>query len=204
MILMIHHDLTKTVKRINTTDYGSDYEFQKDLSDTIKRLNDGHYAWNSCYAPVFGAVHYLPIVSLMNGDDTSIFLAPNLPLYAAQNDLFDSYAGAGYNLTELAGAEVTAIEGQSPWDYLDNVAGPNAGSYQDREQRLNNQFASYTVFEGGFALQPGYFTQTACFDKDNITLTVKQADGKETDVTSPWIGKYGGRQAWNFSSGEEL
>ena len=204
MILTIRVKLTKTVKRINTTDYGSDYEFQKDLSDTMKRLNDGHYAWNSCYASAFSAAHYLPIVSLMNGDDTSVFLAPNLPLYAAQNGLLDSYAGAGYNLTELAGAEVTAIEGQSPWKYLDDVAGPNGGVYQDPEQRLNFQFASYSIVNGGFGLLAGQFTQTSCFDKDNITLTVKSANGQEIDVTSPWIGSYEGREAWNFTSGEEL
>jgi len=140
----------------------------------------------------------------MNGDDTSVFLAPNLPLYAARNGLLENYAGAGYNLTELAGAEVTAIEGQSPWNYLDNVAGPDGGVYQDPEQRLNFQFASYSIFDGGFGLLPGEFTQTSSFDKDNITLTVKSADGKEMDVTSPWLGRYQGTEAWNFSSGEEL
>jgi hypothetical protein len=192
------------VKRISSAEYDSDYEFQKDLTDTIKSLNDGHYGWTSCYTNIFSAVHYLPIVSLMDGDDTSIFLAPNLPIYAGRNNLTDTYTSAGYDLASLAGSKVSAIEGQSPWDYLDKIAGVESGTYQDPEQRLNNQFASYTVLSGGFALQPGQFSQTTSFGKDEITITVQTADGKEVDVVSPWLGRYEGEQPWNFASGEEL
>jgi hypothetical protein len=191
------------VKRITTASYESDYEFQNDLSVTIRSLNDGHYAWNSCYDNTFIAIHYLPIVSLLDGDETSIFLAPNLPIYAERNGLTESYAGLGYNLTQLAGAKVVSIEDQSPWEYLDNVAGVESGTYQDREQRLNNQFASYTTLAGGFALQPGQFTQTTSFDQDQITITVL-VDGKQTEVKTPWLGVYAGKQPWNFSSGEAL
>lgn len=192
------------VKRISTADYKSDYEFQKDLTDTIRSLNDGHYGWTSCYANTFAAVHYLPIVSLMDGDDTSIHLAPNLPIYAGRNNLTETYTSAGYDLAKLAGVKVTAIEGQSPWDYLDNTAGVESGTYQDPEQRLNNQFASYSVLSGGFALQPGQFSQTTSFNNDTITMTVQMADGKEVDVVSPWLGRYGGKEPWSFASGEEL
>jgi hypothetical protein len=191
------------VERISTTTYESDYEFQNDLSVTIRSLNDGHYAWNSCYDDTFVAVHYLPIVSLLEGDSTSIFLAPNLPMYAERNGLLESYARIGYNLTQLAGAEVTSIEGQSPWDYLDLDAGVESGTYQDPEQRLNDQFASYTTLAGGFALQPGQFTQTTSFDKDDIIITV-ELDGKKVDVTIPWLGIYAGKEAWSFTSGEAL
>jgi hypothetical protein len=98
-----------SVERISTTTYESDYEFQNDLSVTIRSLNDGHYAWNSCYDNAFVAVHYLPIVSLLDGESTSIFLAPNLPMYAERDGLLESYARIGYNLTQLAGAKVISI-----------------------------------------------------------------------------------------------
>jgi hypothetical protein len=192
-----------SVKRISTNTYESDYEFQNDLSVTIRSLNDGHYAWNSCYDDTFVAVHYLPIVSLLDGDSTSIFLAPNLPIYAERNGLLESYARIGYNLTQLAGAKVTSIEGQSPWVYLDTVAGLESGTYQDPEQRLNYQFASYTTLAGGFALQPQQFTQTTSFDSDDITITV-ELDGETVDVKTPWLGIYAGKEAWSFTSGEAL
>jgi hypothetical protein len=192
-----------SVERISTTTYESDYEFQNDLSVTIRSLNDGHYAWNSCYDDAFVAVHYLPIVSLLDGDSTSIFLAPNLPMYAERNNLLDSYARIGYNLTQLAGAKVITIGGQSPWDYLDLVAGVESGTYQDPEQRLNYQFASYMTLAGGFALQPGQFTQTTSFEKDDIVITV-ELDGKKVDVKIPWLGSYVGKEAWSFTSGEAL
>jgi hypothetical protein len=192
-----------SVKRISITTYESDYEFQNDLSVTIRSLNDGHYAWNSCYDDTFVAVHYLPIVSLLDGDSNSIFLAPNLPMYAERNGLLESYARIGYNLTQLAGAKVTSIEDQSPWDYLDLVAGVESGTYQDPEQRLNHQFVSYTTLAGGFALQPGQFTQTTSFDKDDITITV-ELDGKKVDVKIPWLGIYAGKESWSFTSGEAL
>jgi hypothetical protein len=191
------------VQRISTTTYESDYEFQNDLSVTIRSLNDGHYAWNSCYDNTFAAVHYLPIVSLLDGDSTSIFLAPNLPMYAERNGLLESYARIGYNLTQLAGAKVITIGGQSPWDYLDLVAGMESGTYQDPEQRLNYQIASSTTLAGGFALQPGQFTQTTSFDSDDITITV-ELDGKKVDIKIPWLGIYVGKEAWSFTSGEAL
>jgi hypothetical protein len=124
-------------------------------------------------------------------------------MYAERNNLLESYARIGYNLTQLAGAKVITIGGQSPWDYLDLVAGMESGTYQDPEQRLNDQFASYTTLAGGLALQPGQFTQTTSFDKDDITITV-ELDGKKVDVKIPWLGSYVGKEAWTFTSGEAL
>lgn len=139
----------------------------------------------------------------MDEDKTSIFLAPNLPIYASSNGVLESYARIGYNLTQLAGAKVISIEGQLPWEYLDNVAGVESGTYQDPEQRLNNQFASYTTLAGGFTIQPGQFTQTTSFDDDDITMTV-ELDGKKVDVKTPWLGIYAGKEPWSFTSGEAL
>jgi hypothetical protein len=194
----------RSVKRINATEYTSDYEFQKDLSDTLRSLNDGHYAWTSCYATAFSASHFFPIVALEDGNQTSVFLAPNLPLYAAQSNLTDVFTNLGYDLPRLAGAKVTAIGGQPPWEYLDKVAGVASGTYQDPEQRLNYQFASYTTVIGGFSLQPGQFALARNFDADNITITVETENGGERELLSPWFGSYIGTQPWEFTSGEAL
>lgn len=169
-------------------------------------MNDGHFYWQSCYQGAFATIHYFPIVALQaeQGDDTAIYLAPNLPLYAGQNGLLDAFSTIGYNLSELAGAQVMAIEGQSPWDYLDQVAGPASGTYQDPEQRVNYQLASYTSIFGGLGIAPGQFAQTTSFDKDNITLSVKTVDGQETDIVSPWLSTYQSKDGWQFQSGEEL
>jgi hypothetical protein len=78
-----------------------------------------------------------------------------------------------------------------------------SGTYQDPEQRLNNQFVSYTTLAGGFALQPGQFTQTTSFDNDDITITV-ELDGKKVDVSTPWLGIFAGKEPWSFTSSEAL
>lgn len=194
------------VERINKTDYSSDYAFQADLSQTVNSLNDGHYYWQSCYSTAFSTNHYTPIVSLKDGEngETAIHLAPNLPIFAAQNGLLDTFATNGYNLSDLAGAKVISIESQSPWDYLDKVSGPAGGLYQDPEQRLNFQLASYTSIYGGVGLNPGQFTQTVSFDKDELKLSVKTLSGQEVDVASPWLTTYRNRDGWSFQSGEEL
>jgi hypothetical protein len=127
-----------------------------------------------------------------------------LPLFAGQNGLLEAFAANGYNLSELAGAQVISIEGKSPWDYLDQVSGPEGGLYQDPEQRLNYQVASYTSFYGGIGLNPGHFTQTLSFDKDDVKLSVKTVNGQEVDITSPWLTTYRSRNPWSFQSGEEL
>lgn len=193
------------VERINSTDYSSDFEFQSDLTAVVNTLHDGHYYWQNCYASVLTTSSYMPIVALQNDDgETGVYLAPNLPLFAAQNGLEQSFTSAGYNLSRLAGTEITAIEGQSPWDYLDQVAGPASGNYQDPEQRLNFQFASLSAFYGGVGINAGRFTQTSSFDKDNITLSIKTTSGEEMDMVSPWLTSYGGKGGWSFQSGEEL
>jgi hypothetical protein len=175
-----------------------------DLTNVINSLNDGHYAWQSCYANLFSTSHFLPIVSLVDGDDTSIFLAPNLPLFASQAGFLETYQSLGYNLTELAGAKVTKIEGQSPWEYLDDVAGPAFGGYQDKEQRLNAQFATYTTSLGAFTLRLGGFASARSPpERNNITLEVQTNDG-EMEVTVPWLSAYNGRQAFSYESGEQL
>jgi len=178
---------------------------QTDLTKVVNSLNDGHYAWQSCYSQLFTTSHVLPIVSLMDGDDTAIFLAPNLPLYATANGLAEQYKSLGYDLTELAGLKVTKIEGLAPYAYLDDVAGPVYGGYQDKEQRLNAQFASYTSKLGAFTLQLGGFAQSRVLpEKNNVTLTVQMKDGQEKDISSPWLTTYNGRQPWSFKTGQEL
>lgn len=145
-------------------------------------------------------------MALQNGDDgqTAIYLAPNLPIYAGQNGLSDDFASNGFNLSDLAGAQVLSIEGKSPWDYLDQVSGVEGGQFQDPEQRLNYQFASYTSIYGGVGIIPGDFTQTTSFDKDEVKMTVKTSSGQEMDISSPWLSTYRGGGGWNFQSGEEL
>lgn len=169
-------------------------------------MNDGHFFWQSCYDTVFAINSYLPLVALQKegNEGTAVYLAPNLPIYAAQNGLSEAFVSLGYNLTHLAGAEVTTIEGQSPWDYLDHVAGPAVGTYQDPIQRLNSLMASYSSFFGGFGINPGHFTQTTSLEKDNITLSVRMQDGEELEVVSPWLTTYMSKEGWRFESGEAL
>lgn len=97
-----------------------------------------------------------------------------------------------------------SIEGQSPWEYLDQVSGVEGGQYQDPEQRLNYQLASYTSIYGGVGLNPGHFTQTLSFDKDEVKMSVKTVSGQEVDIASPWLTTYRSREGWRFNSGEEL
>ena len=51
----VHEDLLADLARIGHQSYPNDFELHKDLSYTLKRLNDGHCVYiNYCYDCEFG------------------------------------------------------------------------------------------------------------------------------------------------------
>ena len=117
------------------------------------------------------------------------------------------YESLGIDTTSLAGAKVNSIDGQDVWTYLEQVAIPSAGVYQDPAQRLNSLFVSMTA-DGTFGTvgkTPGIFTLALFLpDRDNVTLGVTNLDGNQTNVVVPWLTSTLVPASLSFSSGSEF
>lgn len=172
--------------------------------------SDGHHAWSNCYQSLFLSQHAIPIVAVQGDSDVAnIYLPPDLPIYAEGqgSSIVQLYNQLGLNTPYLAGAQVRSIEGQDVWEYLEKVAVPSAGVYQDAAQRLNSLFVSMTAdgTSGTIGKTPGRFTLTSFLpDKDNITLSVTTRDGNETDIVVPWVTGISTDIPFTWNSGAEL
>lgn len=192
------------VGRINGTAYSSDYDFQADLSAVVNRVNDGHYGWNGCYG--FRTFHSLPIYAVASGssaasiNETKIHLAPDLPVFAKSDGVFDLYKAQGIDTELLADAEVVTIEGKAPFDHLVELAA-TSGGWQDLEQRLNSMMASFKVDHGAFTHDRGVFTSTGGLGKDSVSMQVKRTDGTVQDLVVPRLTRF---TNFNYTTGQDL
>ena len=102
----------------------------------------------TCY-DFFATAHGIPLVALSTDPSAqaSIYIAPDISPFARAYRSIDSEFYAGLDVSTLAGARVTKIEGVDVWDRMDELA-QSAGVYQDIQQRLNSLFASPLVQYG--------------------------------------------------------
>ena len=150
------------------------------LSILLTANSDGHHSWQNYCDAVFTTQHALPIAALKDDSCSNhIYLAPDLPVHAAEQGIEDFYVQNCIDVEALADAKVTNIAGQSACNCLNNVGVPTASTYQDPDQRLNYLLASYTADGNGgaFGRAPGHFVNTRSLDSNNITLGVKTQDG---------------------------
>lgn len=170
----------------------------------MRSLNDGHHAWLSCYGSFFSTIHEFPIAALdAKGDgDIGIYLVPDLPTFARVIGLEDLYERLGLNTSQLAGARVLSINGQSAWNFLEGPDSSRIGTYQDPAQRLNVLLASYTANNGVFQRFSGDFTVTRDLRSNNITLVVETSGRQQRTIVVPWITRW--TQPWNYASGMDL
>lgn len=173
----------------------------------MRSLNDGHYAWTSCYDSLFNTFHFLPLAALQTAPNgqANIHLVPDLSVFVQASGQSDIYRSIGIDPDYLAGAQVVRINGREVFDYLTKDAAADYGVYQDVSQRLNALMTSYTTVQGSFAHNGGGFTTTNYLDKDNITLTVKPKDGSgERDVVVPWLTYWTGQDRLGYFTGSDL
>lgn len=189
--------------------YASDWEFQRDVSDLIFSLNDGHYGWSTCY-DFFVTRHGVPIVALADSTSSSttssnIYIAPDLARLAQIFTAVDPAFYSGIDVDQIAGARVTQIDGKDPWEYVREQA-DLAGVYQDKEQRINYMFSSHKLTYGAWDHSPGAFTLQRGFQSDSLAMTVmtNSTQQQTLNLQVPWRSLWTSRYSFSFSTGQQF
>ncbi|KAJ2914947.1 hypothetical protein MD484_g5436, partial [Candolleomyces efflorescens] len=130
-------NIRANIDRINKTEYANDYHFMKDVYDFTLRMNDGHTRMDNLIPA--------PIISLWDPKkkEHGVYIAPNSDELVALlgKDFTGYYESIGFDWKRLAGAQVLAIEGADPYDYIDRVADWQVGNYLDHNIRRMGDLA---------------------------------------------------------------
>lgn len=141
-----------------------------------------------------------------NTNETTIYVAPNLSeLWDAEDVARQWSERYGNNYTELEGARVIQIDGQSPMDNLLEVA-DNVPLTMDRNVALNVLFAGPYVSNGQYGMGRGLFRgykRKQDRSPDVSTLEIETAAGVVKTITIPWVSKYF-PGVFNSTSGADL
>ncbi|KAH8823646.1 hypothetical protein DL96DRAFT_1468622 [Flagelloscypha sp. PMI_526] len=192
-------DIFGELKRINETEYATDYDFSWDLYRTTNELNDAHTKWYpDCYLTT-ESILPAPVISLLSNGTESLFIAPDL------NDLvpmigtdFISYLSSlNFNYTRLAGAKIISIDGLSAYDYVDKVAREESGNFLDHGIRVNSVYTSYRIAHGVYSQRLGDLAGPPGVERDSLKMTVV-LDGSEEpeEIDIPYVGHFAG---WPFT-----
>ncbi|KAG9075946.1 hypothetical protein FS749_012331, partial [Ceratobasidium sp. UAMH 11750] len=144
-------DIQAELRRIQATNYDSDFDFHLDLSKSVKKLNDAHAGYvNYCYDSLFITYLPFPLAVLARPDALdvqNIHIVPEASTVAAAEFGADAVArwqaALGRNLTDFNGARIVSIGGKDPWVVVDENAAVT-GSFQAKTTRQNSFFSSYT------------------------------------------------------------
>ncbi|PCH36916.1 hypothetical protein WOLCODRAFT_109384 [Wolfiporia cocos MD-104 SS10] len=186
--------IREELARINSTEYNSDYAFNKDLFDLTNSLNDGHTAWFPfCYWSAFQNILPAPVVSLSVNGTEDVYVVPDLadfvPLLGANYTAY--YDAIGFDWTRLAGARVLEIEGLDAYAYADYVADTVTGNYLDHGVRVNSAFSSYRIADNVFSQRVGDIAGPLFPNQDNLTMTVVLANASVPEtVVVPYLAAF--------------
>lgn len=133
------------------------------------------------------AIHVVPdaveLVALLGPDYTSLLntLSP------------------GFNLTRLAGARITSIEGQAPYDYVDKIASTEVGAFLDHGIRVNGALSYYRISGGQYSQRWGTLSGPSSVFRDSLKVTlIPVGETKPLALNIPYIASYAGS---NFTDG---
>ncbi|KAF8327612.1 uncharacterized protein EI90DRAFT_3146311 [Cantharellus anzutake] len=151
-------NLRSELARIKATKYPTDYDFNKDLFDTINRLNDGHTLWLPfCYWASFQNIIPAPVVSLSVDGVQNVYIAPDTVAFISQlGALFTSYYDSiNFDWKRYAGAKVLEIGGMPAYSYIDHIASTVSGNYLDHGIRVNSVFSGYRIASNSWSQRLG-------------------------------------------------
>ncbi|KAI0941993.1 hypothetical protein AcV7_002542 [Taiwanofungus camphoratus] len=208
--LDVHEDVQGDLARISVQEYASDFDLHVDLSQTLKRLNDGHCIYiNLCYDSLYMTFLPIPLVLLTDSSGIqSVHIAPEAFKVASaefgddiefwQTALPDRLKG---QLSLLSGVKVLLINGLDPFVAVNKNA-LVTGGYQGFGTRQNSFFSSFNRAQTEWAYLMGNFAQMSLPLADKVTLTVQHTDSNENETfTLPYRSRIGTSSiAWNNSA----
>ncbi|OCH94582.1 hypothetical protein OBBRIDRAFT_100132 [Obba rivulosa] len=195
--------IRQELARINTTQYSSDYEFNRDLYNVTTILNDGHTRWlPSCYQ-TFQNLLPAPVVTLEVNGEQNVFIAPDSVEFInlVGTEYTDYFASIGFDWQRLAGARVLSIAGMDPYAYADLIADTETGNYLDHGVRVNSCWSSYRISGTDFSQRFGDIAGPGFPDRNTLTMEVLLANStKKETVTIPFLASYLGENFTDSAS----
>ncbi|EJD02041.1 uncharacterized protein FOMMEDRAFT_141224 [Fomitiporia mediterranea MF3/22] len=181
--------------RINSTDYATDFDFNKDLFDFTTQLNDGHTRWfPSCYI-TFQNLLPAPVVILEEDGEQNVFVAPDSVEFFGLlgSDFSDFFDSINFDWQRLAGAKVLSIEGMDPLDYIDFVAKTVSGNFLDHGVRVNSVLSSYRISGDDFSQRIGDLAGPPMPVQENLTFSLITMNSTDAEtVTVPFLADFTG------------
>ncbi|KAL5498002.1 hypothetical protein ACEPAH_2933 [Sanghuangporus vaninii] len=187
-------NIRQELARINSTEYATDFDFNKDLYDFTTQLNDGHTRWfPSCYT-TFQNLLPAPVAILEEDGEQGVFIAPDSVEFfdLAGPDFTGFFDSISFDWQRLAGAKVLSIEGMEPFDYIDLIARTVSGNFLDHGVRVNSVLTSYRISGTDFSQRVGDLAGPPIPTQDNLTfslITVNGTGDAET-VTVPFLATF--------------
>lgn len=192
-------DIRGQIQRINSTQYETDYDFNRDLYDFINQMNDGHTLWLPyCYF-TYNNLLPAPIVLLDNG----VFIVPDSEkLFDKIGSGFTSFlAEKGFDWKRLAGAEVIEIDGLPVLDYIDKIARTVTGTYLDHNVRVNSVVSSYRIVGSEWSQRFGDHASELFLKQTSLDmLLIPNGSTSPEMVNVPFVAEFVGNDFADGSS----
>ncbi|KAJ3829498.1 hypothetical protein F5880DRAFT_1470491 [Lentinula raphanica] len=187
------NNIRANLSRINTTVYETDYDFNIDLYDFTTQMNDGHTRWfTNCYTN-WQNILPAPIINVEINGTQGVYIAPDTVEFISLigTDFTDILDEMGFDWQRLAGAQVTAIEGQDPYDYADFVADTVSGNFLDHGVRVNSAFSSYRISGTDFSQRLGDIAGPTGVKQTSLDVTLITVNSTtEETVSIPYIASF--------------
>lgn len=148
----------------------------------------------SCYTAYQNLIP-APLISLWNAkkQEHGVYIAPNsVELITLMGTGFTGYYDSiGFDWKRLAGAQVLAIEGVGPYDYVSRIADWQVGNYLDHNIRVNSVFTSYRIAGGGYSQRFGEIAGPVDVSTADLTFKLLFAGATEPeDVLIPYYANF--------------
>ncbi|KAM5545927.1 hypothetical protein V8D89_000053 [Ganoderma adspersum] len=183
------------LKRIGSTKYKTDFDFNHDLYNVVNQLNDGHTLWlSNCYG-VYENLLPAPIATLEQNGAEGVYVVPDLDQFIPLlgSNFTGYYESAKFDWKRLAGARVVEIEGKDPYAYAERVAHTQSGNYLDHGVRVNSVFSSYRISGTSYSQRFGDLAGSAFPDKDTLTMKVHVVNATRPEtIKIPFLASYSG------------
>ncbi|KAI9431511.1 hypothetical protein H4582DRAFT_1822465 [Lactarius indigo] len=173
-------DIRAEIARINSTQYETDYDFNRDLWDFTTQLNDGHTRWYpQCYNTY---QNILPAPVVLLGDD--IFIAPDS--VELLNNLGPDFAGffsaKNFDWQRLAGARVLTINELPASVYIDYIARAVSGNYLSHGVRVNSVVSSYRISDTSFSQRLGDLASSSFLTQTSLTFSIIPVNSNSSET----------------------
>ena len=150
----------------------------------------------NCYL-TYQSILPTPVVSLETNGVQAIHVVPDvaelIPLLGPDYISLLSTLSPGFNITRLAGARITSIEGQAPYDYVDKVASTEVGTFLDHGVRVNEALSSYRISGGQYSQRWGALAGPINVLRDSLKVTlIPVGETKPLALNVPYLATLNG------------